>query len=121
MQHMPFLLERSTDEEGNPCGHALMASCPSGPFGNLTPDTPFGTAHTLDQGDGAEPGQGTWELSKAGLATLLDLSKKLDLEGEITPVMAWGMVLGSPRFAEMKPEDFHRLAEDLGGKVRCYG
>ncbi|KAM4059385.1 bZIP transcription factor [Hirsutella rhossiliensis] len=121
MQHMPFLLESAADADGGPCGHALMASCPSAPFANLTTDTPFGNTYTHDQGDGARPGQGTWELSKAGLAALLDLSKKLDLDGEITPVMAWGMVLGNPRFAELRPEDLHKLAEDLGRKVRCYG
>jgi hypothetical protein len=66
-------------------------------------------------------GQRTWELSKADLATLLDLSKRLDLDGEITPVMAWGMVLAHPRLAELQLEDFARLTEELRRKVRCYG
>ena len=63
----------------------------------------------------------TWELSKADLATLLDLSQKLNLDGEITPVMAWGMVLGHPRLGELSEGDFARLAEELRSKVRCYG
>ncbi|KAF4509761.1 hypothetical protein G6O67_003901 [Ophiocordyceps sinensis] len=121
MQHMPFLMESAADADGDPCGHALMASCPSAPFANLTADTPFGNMHTHEKGDGARLGQGTWQLSKAGLVTLLELSRKLDLDGEITPVMAWGMVLGNPRFAELRPQDFKRLAEDLSRKVRCYG
>ncbi|KAG5954608.1 hypothetical protein E4U58_007554 [Claviceps cyperi] len=119
MQHLPFLTSRS--EEGHPCGHALMATCPPAPFNKISPRSPFGPSHTCDYGDGTNPGQGTWEISKADLATLLDLSQKLNLDGEITPVMAWGMILNHPRFADFKAEDFARIAAELGRKVRCYG
>jgi hypothetical protein len=167
MNHLPWMLERGTRE---PCGHALMASCPPELFSELTPDIPFGQqqqhnhshahhlhptaaaisststttiatisssgsssnlsgngmtgqAHTHAQGQaqGQATATGTWQLSKSDLATLLDLSKKLNLDGEITPVMAWGMVLAHPRVGELKAEDFARLAEELAGKIRCYG
>jgi hypothetical protein len=118
MDHMPWLLERATETGGEPCGHALMASCPPEPFPELTPDIPFGYTHV--NGD-LKSGQRTWELSKADLATLLDLSKRLNLDGEITPVMAWGMVLGHPRLGELRAEDFQILGDNLKGKVRCYG
>jgi len=130
MDHMPWLLERGTEVGGGePCGHALMASCPPEPFPELTPDIPFGysnvrapAAASGNSGGGAvEAGQRTWELSKGDLATLLDLSQRLNLDGEITPVMAWGMVLGHPRLGELKPEDFAQIAGELGSKVRCYG
>jgi len=129
MDHMPWLLERGTEVGGGePCGHALMASCPPEPFPELTPDIPFGysnvraAANEGAAGGGAvETGQRTWELSKGDLATLLDLSKRLNLDGEITPVMAWGMVLAHPRLAELREEDFAQMAEELGSKVRCYG
>lgn len=174
MDHMPWLLERSKANGGlEPCGHALMASCPPEPFPELTPDIPFGhkhgssaTAHQLPptnrpnnnagfgpnvnrnfsrggsrsalapalglttNGDSAQAAMAmdvdsvpprTWELSKADLATLLDLSQKLNLDGEITPVMAWGMVLGHPRLGELNEKDCARLAEELRSKVRCYG
>lgn len=132
MDHMPWLLERSTATGGNaPCGHALMASCPPEPFPDLTPDIPFGFTNVSrvegsSRGAGnVDPvvasGQRTWELSKADLATLLDLSKRLNLDGEITPVMAWGMVLGHLRLGELKPEDFRRLTDELSSKIRCYG
>ncbi|KAK3392938.1 hypothetical protein B0H63DRAFT_443228 [Podospora didyma] len=128
MDHLPWLLERGSEVGGNePCGHALMASCPPEPFPELTPDIPFGYANVRandSPGSGSnavEAGQRTWELSKGDLTTLLDLSKRLNLDGEITPVMAWGMVLGHPRLAELKEDDFVRLAEELGGKIRCYG
>lgn len=118
MDHLSFLVERAATEEGGPCGHALMATCPPDPPTQMSPTAPFGYTYTKGDGD---CGQRTWELNKGDLSKLMDLSKKLDLDGEITPVMAWGMVMAHPRFTEMKPEDFVRLAEDLKGKVRCYG
>lgn len=182
MDHMPWLLERSSAGGGvEPCGHALMASCPPEPFPELTPDIPFGQVHgthavahgaagqpSAAAGRGnaaaahtgahnhnrnfsrnipqAQPSSGglpaspapvtpvsaqtvdytnasprTWELSKADLATLLDLSQKLNLDGEITPVMAWGMVLAHPRLGELNDRDFEKLAEELTSKVRCFG
>ncbi|KAK4189026.1 AP-1-like transcription factor [Podospora australis] len=130
MDHMPWLLERGTETGGHePCGHALMASCPPEPFPDLTPDIPFGYTNVRVNGnrngagnvDAAASGQRTWELSKGDLATLLDLSKRLNLDGEITPVMAWGMVLAHPRLGELKLEDFRRLTDELSTKIRCYG
>ncbi|KAK1764704.1 AP-1-like transcription factor [Phialemonium atrogriseum] len=123
MDHMPWLLERGTEVGGNePCGHALMASCPPEPFPELTPDIPFGYSNIgAGAGGDVDGQQRTWELSKGDLATLLDLSTRLNLDGEITPVMAWGMVLAHPRLAELRTKDFARLSEELGSKVRCYG
>lgn len=68
-----------------------------------------------------EQQQPSWELTKADLATLLDLSRKLNLDGEITPVMAWGMMLAHPRLGEFGRRDFGWLTEELGRKVKCYG
>ncbi|KAL2266635.1 hypothetical protein VTJ83DRAFT_5987 [Remersonia thermophila] len=149
MNHLPWMLERGAATGiREPCGHALMASCPPEPFSELSPDIPFGQVQTTasaathghghghghgqqqgqqgqqgqpGQQQGPEPGNATWTLSKGDLATLLDLSRRLDLDGEITPVMAWGMVLAHPRLGELREEDFVRLAEELKGKVRCYG
>ncbi|KAL1871065.1 hypothetical protein VTK73DRAFT_2261 [Phialemonium thermophilum] len=122
MDHLPWLVERASGAGSNePCGHALMASCPPEPFSDLTPDIPFGYSNATTEPASQGPGQRTWELSKGDLATLLDLSKRLDLDGEITPVMAWGMILAHPKLAELKAEDFARLTEELRGKVRCYG
>ena len=85
MLHLPWLLDRTIDAGGEPCGHALMASCPPGPISNLSNrNIPFGDTHT-----NPELGQ-TWELSKGDLTTLLDLSRKLDLDGEITPIVSHG-------------------------------
>jgi len=117
MDHIQFLVERASDPEGEFCGHALMASCPPEPYPESKPEMPFGHGPTNLNGDA----QKTWDLSKPDLANLLDLSKRLNLDGEITPVMAWGMVLGHPRFSEMSTTDFQNVCLELGGKVRCYG
>ncbi|KAI1083326.1 hypothetical protein F5B20DRAFT_577704 [Whalleya microplaca] len=125
MDHLPWLLERANETGGDACGHALMASCPPEPFPELNEEIPFGHAHSPaqkgEEQHQASHGHRTWELSKADLATLLDLSKRLDLDGEITPVMAWGMILAHPRLMELRCEDYERLTDDLKGKVRCYG
>jgi len=122
MDHMQFLVERASEPEGEPCGHALMASCPPDTF--VSSDTPF-TSHTHGQyhnmGHYGGPEQKTWDVSKPDLANLLDLSKRLNLDGEITPVMAWGMILAHEQFPDLHKEDFEKLCVDLGGKVRCYG
>lgn len=115
MSHMQFLVERSSEEDGEPCGHALMASCPPEPFPGE--EIPFGHHPTYLEGTAPK----TWDVSKTDLANLLDLSKRLNLDGEITPVMAWGMVLAHPRFSELKNEDFKSLCGNLGAKIRCYG
>lgn len=117
-------MDRASEPNGEACGHALMASCPPSRFDELTPDVPFGNMHThMHMHDPTNPElpQGTWELSKADLSTLMDLSKKLDLDGEITPVMAWGIIMVHPRLSEAVPGDFEKLAEDLTRKVRCFG
>lgn len=117
MDHMQFLVERAAEPGGDPCGHALMASCPPDAFMDKHPDVPFG------HGSNHAPGttQKTWDISKSDLANLLDLSKRLNLNGEITPVMAWGLILGHHRFLEMTLDDFEAIAKELGAKSRCYG
>ncbi|PFH63317.1 hypothetical protein XA68_13774 [Ophiocordyceps unilateralis] len=116
MQHLPFLLERAADADGEPCGHALMASCPPTPLTSVPAKK--SPANTETQ---VNPSQGFGGLTKPDLATLFDLSKKLDLDGEITPVMAWGMIRGHPRFTDLRSDDIRRLADELSQKVRCYG
>jgi hypothetical protein len=97
-----------------------MASCPPAQFQKLTPERPFGESHTHEQAQSG-PNQGTWEISKVDLSTLLDLSQRLDLDGEITPVMAWGMIMSHPGFSSLTASDLSQIATELGRKVRCYG
>ena len=117
MDHMQFLVERSSEAEGDPCGHALMASCPPDPYLDAHPEIPFGHGHHHS----GEVQPKTWDLSKPDLANLLDLSKRLNLDGEITPVMAWGYLLAHHNFGQLTANDFKTITQELSGKVRCYG
>lgn len=119
MDHLPFLMDRRS-EENEPCGHALMASCPPQQFDQLPQDARF-NSHMHIPPTEADSGQKVWELSKGDLAVLLDLSARLDLDGEITPVMAWGMIMSHPRFMHLEVHDFVALADELSRKVRCFG
>lgn len=131
MEHLPWLLDRTVESGGvEPCGHALMASCPPESFAQMAPEVPFGhndsgetKTHNHGVTDRGRTGEQprTWDLAKPDLATLMDLSQKLNLEGEITPVMAWGMVMTHPGVNMLRMEDFRKLADELAGKVRCYG
>ncbi|OBT92183.2 hypothetical protein VE01_10020 [Pseudogymnoascus verrucosus] len=115
MDHLQFLVELSSTPSGMPCGHALMATCP--PVPHPADEMPWG--HGVARLPHEE--LKTWDLQKGDLANLLDLSMRLNLDGEITPVMAWGMVLGHPRFRELGTREFGMVVEELTPKVRCYG
>lgn len=118
MSHIPFLVDRADKPEGEPCGHALMASCPPRPVAKLAIGAPFGAAS--DVGD--DTGQQTWNISKASLATLIDLSgQMMTTDGEMTPIAAWYSVLSHPRFMELNVSDLQTIAGELARKVRCYG
>ena len=96
-------------------GHALMASCSPGIYPESLEGMPFESP-----GDSA-PNQDGCTLSKSSFASLLHHSERLNLDGEITPVMVWQMILEHPRFSEFTLEDFERIRQSLAGKVRCYG
>lgn len=55
------------------------------------------------------------------LKNLLDLSLKLPLEGEITPIMAWVIIATHERVNELTLADFEMLGDDLNRVTRCYG
>lgn len=118
MEHLPIVLDLAKNSDEIPLGHALMASCP--PIADREPghEVPF-RAPAKDDNDHFD--RPSWQTAKGDLSVLLDLSERLDLDGEITPVMAWGMVLAHPNFASITPSDIKKLAEELGRKVRCYG
>ena len=101
-------MERADDlDHEHMCGHALMASCPPASHIMQKPEEPY--PHQMP------------DLKTPDLMRLLDLSSKLPLEGEITPVMAWMAVVRNSRVHEMDGHDFELVKADLAGKVRCYG
>lgn len=76
------------------CGHTLMAS--------------YGNAEDRN-------------ILMENLKNLLDLSLRLPLEGEITPIMAWVIIATHERFTELTLADFEVLGDDLQRVTRCYG
>jgi len=101
-------MERPDDAEyEHMCGHALMATCPPASHIMNKPGDPYG--HRMP------------DLKAPDLMKLLDLSAQLPLEGELTPVMAWMLLLQDSRVPQMTAQDFELVKADLAGKVRCYG
>jgi hypothetical protein len=125
MDHLPYVLDLAKEMEGFPNGHALMASCPPVAYGDILPDTPFRLPDAMDTNMDGSPnhccGPPTWKTGRGDLSVLLDLSSKLHLDGEITPIMVWGMIMSHPRFREITIADLTRLSQELMRKVRCYG
>jgi hypothetical protein len=107
MDHMQFLMVRAHTGDDLVSGHALMATCP--------PDS-----HVVAHPDENYPHQMP-DVGMPDLLKLLDLSNRLPLDGEITPIMAWAMILRDERFGELTKEDVEMVKGELLGKVRCYG
>lgn len=107
MDHMQFLMVRAHDAEETISGHALMATAP--------PD-----AHIANCPDEKYPHQMP-DITMPDLLKLLDLSNRLPLEGEITPIMAWAKILKDEKFNMLSKEDIGFIKNDLLTKVRCYG
>ncbi len=55
------------------------------------------------------------------LEGLLEMSRRLELQGEITAIMAWAYISKHVRFAELNYADFEVLGDVLKAKTRCYG
>jgi len=79
------------------------------------------TQHVRDHPDVKYPHKIDDDMAPGDILRLLDLSNRLPLDGEITPVMAWAMVINDGQFAAFKHDDFARIQENLMPKVRCYG
>jgi hypothetical protein len=95
-----------------------MPSCCPDIYPESIDDIPFESAKTAN--DGATSQEGC-SLSKSSFTSLLHHSERLNLNGEVTPVMVWQMILEHPRFSEFMLDDFERIRQDLSVKVRCYG
>ncbi|KAF1949091.1 hypothetical protein CC80DRAFT_429963 [Byssothecium circinans] len=107
MDHMQFLMVRANDADELVSGHALMATAP--------PESHIATCPHEDY-----PHQMP-DIAMPDLMKLLDLSNRLPLDGEITPIMAWAMILRDPRLRELERRDLQVIKEELVAKVRCYG
>ncbi|KAH6638075.1 hypothetical protein C7974DRAFT_374673 [Boeremia exigua] len=107
MDHMQFLMVRAHDAEETISGHALMATAP--------PDS-----HIAHHPEEKYPHQMP-DVAMPDLMKLLDLSARLPLDGEITPIMAWVMILKNDNFKTLTKAEISAIKEELVAKVRCYG
>jgi len=108
MKHMQMLCVRSHNADEHMSGHALMATCPP-------------TQHIIENPNVPYPHQIPKETAGGDLLRLLDLSGRLDLNGELTPVMAWAYIMRDENMPRFTKDNFAHIQEVLMGKVRCYG
>ncbi|OCK76870.1 hypothetical protein K432DRAFT_334922 [Lepidopterella palustris CBS 459.81] len=92
----------------NPSGHALSLSS------TLLFQSPAAPVPTNTEG-------ATWEVPSLGLERLLELSSKIDLDGEVTPIQAWNLIRQHPMFEDMGVDVLRKLTERLRKEVRCFG
>ncbi|KAL7275437.1 hypothetical protein RUND412_001609, partial [Rhizina undulata] len=107
MDHIQFLAENSIKPDADIHGHAMMTIFP--PESHLInhPNVPWGHR--------------TYDLNSNELATLFNLSNRLQLDGELTPITVWVLITRHARFAELNIDDFKVLKEELVQKVKCHG
>lgn len=89
-------------------GHTLMASCPPPSYISRT---------TSDQ---TYPHK-TYDLPPANLMTLLNLSRQLVTDGQITPIMALQCLRTHEMYPTLTRDDVRVIVETLNTKIRCYG
>ncbi|PYH43876.1 protein flbB [Aspergillus saccharolyticus JOP 1030-1] len=111
-EHTDYLCRRSiteADDEDMPfSGHALMATCPP----------PSYIATTTNEQTYPHK---TYDLPHVNLTTLLNLSRQLVTEGQITPIMALQCLKNHQLYGRLTRDDVRIIIETLNNKVRCYG
>ncbi|KAI5281909.1 hypothetical protein KEM54_003058 [Ascosphaera aggregata] len=108
--HMEFLNRRALNdpEQELYCGHALMATCP--PPSQVI-STPPGQLYPVE----------TYNLPQASLSKLLNLSRQLVTEGQITPIMAVQNIKCHALYNDLTIQDIRQMINELSSKIRCYG
>jgi hypothetical protein len=107
MDHMQYLMVRAHDADETISGHALMATAPPESHIARCPEEKY--PHQMP------------DITMPDLMKLLDLSARLPLDGEITPIMAWAMVLRDENFRLLNADEIAAIKGELLPKVRCYG
>jgi hypothetical protein len=91
-------------------GHALMASCP-----------PPSYIQNVPEGDGNQYPHQTYNLPLPNLEKLLNLSKQLITEGQVTPIMILQSLKNHEMYSTLTKEDIKTIVDTLTAKIRCYG
>ncbi|KAI9894251.1 MAG: hypothetical protein M1814_004105 [Vezdaea aestivalis] len=110
--HMqPLMVRARYTPETEISGHALMMSCPPG-------------SHIMSNPNDIYPNKAP-DLKLGDLMNLFDAGQRLKeeqkLDRELTPILAWGVILSHPQFHDFTTADFLFMRDQLKQKVRCYG
>ncbi|OXV08847.1 hypothetical protein Egran_03387 [Elaphomyces granulatus] len=110
--HTEMLCRKSSKESddggGSFSGHALMASCPPPSHIKMAPP------------DQMYPHQ-TYDIPTPNLETLLNLSRQLVTDSQLTPIMALQSIRNHELYPTLTREDVKIIIETLNMKIRCYG
>ena len=109
----PCLNHMRVQPENELYGHALMASCTPGIY-------PESRSISTASNYGGNSVSEAHALTKSQFARLLERSKQLDLNGEVTPVMVWDMIRSHQQFTEFTSTDFEEIIIELSSKAICY-
>ena len=101
--------------DGGLSGHKLMVQTPIMAHSN-TPRAVF----NMKPGEEI-PSNATWTVPATEVDKLLNLSTRLSLEGEITPIEAWQKIKQHPGFATLDRQRLEQLKAVLLPEVQCYG
>ena len=89
-------------------GHALMASYPP-------------PSHIKTAPEGQLYPHQTYDLPAPNLETLLNLSRQLVTDSQLTPIMALQSIRNHELYPALTREDVKIIMETLNMKIRCYG
>lgn len=108
MDHIQFLVDRSSASDSEISGHARMITCPP---------------HTHDESNAFDVGHLPDLMDPPDLNKLLDLSNRLPLngDGEVTPIMAWQLLFKHEYAYRLELNDLTAIRNVLLPKIRCYG
>ena len=101
--------------DGEFSGHKLMVQTPIMAHSS-TPQHVFNMKPR-----GELPNDATWTVPAVEVDRLLNLSSRLSLEGEITPIEAWQKIKQHPGFATLDKQRLEQLKTILLPEVQCYG
>lgn len=99
---------KDVEKESFFSGHALMASCPP-------------PSHIESVPEGNPYPHQTYDLPTPDLEKLLNLSKQLITDGQITPIMILQSLKNHNQYHSLTKEDVKTIIDTLNAKVRCYG
>ena len=119
LSHHPADFDNLSDDSN---GHSLMLQAPLLSRQPNRPQTILNSAPPKAQPAAVtQAPQASWNVPVFEIEKLLNLSDRLSLEGELTPVEAWQRVRRHPGFAAMTYDQLEGLRNVLLSNVKCYG